>query len=496
MITRRSTTLPPCLRLLLGAGLVLGAPGAVGAQEGGLGLRAGTAPTPVASELPRGAGPVRKGRPPQLRRTRPATSAVTRPPLRGSVARDVEAAVQPSLVGLPDRPAPAAPSLRRKAPEEDPWAPLGWRMGGLTILPGIEQSIGYDTNPNRVDTGAKGSAVHRTEAEVRLRSDWSRHALTGALRGSYSAYPGVDGANRPEGEGVLALRLDALRDTQIDLESRFRLDTQRPGSPELGAEVRNRPIVATLGASAGVTERFNRLSIGLRGSVDRFVYEDARLTSGTTLDQGDRELTQGTLRLRGSYEPTPGLIPFVEASVDTRVHDRSVDRSGLRRDSTGLTARVGTTFEMTRTLTGEVAAGYQARDYEDPRLRELRGPVGEAALIWAASPLTTVRLRGAALLEETTIPSASGAVTARGTLEVQHDLRRNLSVTIGGTLAETDYDGIRLREETRAGSVRVDYKLTRSVALRASFTHERLTSTSPGSDYTANVYLVGLRFQP
>jgi hypothetical protein len=32
--------------------------------------------------------------------------------------------------------------------------------------------------------------------------------------------------------------------------------------------------------------------------------------------------------------------------------------------------------------------------------------------------------------------------------------------------------------------------------LRASFTHERLKSTDPGSDYSANTYLVGVRFQP
>jgi hypothetical protein len=31
--------------------------------------------------------------------------------------------------------------------------------------------------------------------------------------------------------------------------------------------------------------------------------------------------------------------------------------------------------------------------------------------------------------------------------------------------------------------------------VRASFTHERLQSTAPGSDYTANIVLVGLRMQ-
>jgi hypothetical protein len=43
---------------------------------------------------------------------------------------------------------------------------------------------------------------------------------------------------------------------------------------------------------------------------------------------------------------------------------------------------------------------------------------------------------------------------------------------------------------------RLEYKLTRSVAVRASFIHERLKSTAPGSDYTANTYLLGLRFNP
>ena len=79
---------------------------------------------------------------------------------------------------------------------------------------------------------------------------------------------------------------------------------------------------------------------------------------------------------------------------------------------------------------------------------------------------------------------------------MQPDLRRNISLIGSATVTERDYRGIQLQEEGFAGSVRLDYRLTRSVALRASFTHERLKSSDPGSDYTANVYLVGLRFQP
>jgi hypothetical protein len=43
--------------------------------------------------------------------------------------------------------------------------------------------------------------------------------------------------------------------------------------------------------------------------------------------------------------------------------------------------------------------------------------------------------------------------------------------------------------------VKLDYKITRTISLRGSFMHELLDSTFANADYTANVYLVGLRFQ-
>ncbi|MDQ4136065.1 MAG: outer membrane beta-barrel protein, partial [Pseudomonadota bacterium] len=225
-------------------------------------------------------------------------------------------------------------------------------------------------------------------------------------------------------------------------------------------------------------------------------YEDARLTDGTILDQSDRDRTQYEARLRTGYELKPGWVPFVEGIADTRVYDRRVNDAGFRRSSEGLGARAGSTFEITPLLTGEASAGYMTRDYEDERIRELRGPIADGALIWAPTPLTTVRLRGTTELGDTSVEESNGVQVSRATFEVQHDLRRNISLIGSLTLSEADYQGIRLREEGFEGSVKLDYRLTRSVALRASFTHERLKSTEPGSDYTANVYLVGLRFQP
>jgi hypothetical protein len=516
----RPITLPRLAgALLLAAGSAALLSGAL-AQDGGLArLRgAGSPSTAVAGTAPARAGQAsgeagstaadardgtrlrpgeRRTRRAQARRSRQPTAAPVRSTIHAPVASpNVARPVQPVQVGIPD-PAAPVPRPRPKRPaEEDPYAQLGLRLGGVTVLPAIQEGVGYDSNPNRDAGRHKGSTVFRTDGEVQIKSDWSAHALTGLLRGSYSAYPNVKGADRPEGEGRLGLRLDVSRDTQVDLEGRFALDTQRPGSPDLNAQVTERPLVLTSGAAAGVTQRFNRLLVGVRGTVDRTVYEDAKLPNGTVLDQSDRDATQYGLRLRAGYELTPGVIPFVETLADTRVHDRAVDNAGFRRDSDGLGVRAGTTFEITRTLTGEASGGVQRRTYDDPRLKDLRGPLVEAALIWSATPLTTVRLKAQTSVDETTIPYSSGILTRTARLEVQHDLRRNLSVTGILGVTENDYKGVPLEERTTTAGARVEYRLTRSVALRASFTHERLKSSTPGSDYTANTVLLGLRFNP
>lgn len=421
-------------------------------------------------------------------------------PVRASGVRGVTQrqfrAPQTGVAGLPTTPPPPPSPRRRAAAEEDPYAPLGLRLGNVTLKPGLTSSVGYDTNPQRTAGSTRtGSAFGRLEGDLDVQSDWNVHELKGKLRGGYSRFFRDENASRPDGEGNLDLRLDASRDTRILLETRAKIDTQRPGSPDLTSAVVGRPLIYQYGGSAGVTHDINRLQMTLRGSVDRSDYEDGKLSNGGIVSQRDRNQTQYGLRLRAGYEVTPGFRPFVQGEVDTREFDQAVDSSGYRRSSDGATIRVGSTFEISRQLTGEISAGYQNRRYDDARLRDLKGFVGDAAILWSPTPLTTVTLRGASELGDTTIAGSSGTTARRVSLEIAHALRRNLTVTGIASFGRTEYEGQGLREDFSSLGARVEYKLTRTVAIRASFTHERLNSTAQNSDYTANIAQVGLRLQ-
>jgi hypothetical protein len=395
---------------------------------------------------------------------------------------------------------PTIPIKPRLKGDDAPYAPIGVGIGNVRLRPSLETSVGYDSNPNRVATPLRGSSELRADGALNIQSEWSNHELKGDLRLGYADFPQVPKANRPDGAGTLIGRIDVTRDTQIDLGARYTLATQRPGSPELpfgtgGTTVTNQPLIFSSGATLGATQRFNRLELSLKGTFDRTVNQNATQSDGTIINLAANNFNAYGVTGRAAYEISPKLKPFVETTVDTRRYDQLLDQNGFERSSNGVSARGGATYQITSLISGEASAGYGQRKYEDPRLSNLNGPLVDASLIYTPTPLTKITLRGTTSFDETSVSNASGAVVRRLTLEVSHALLRNVTLTALGTFQDTQYRGVTLEEKYFNGTLRAEYNLTRTVAVRASYTFEKLKSTSVGSDYTANVFLLGLRFQ-
>jgi hypothetical protein len=392
---------------------------------------------------------------------------------------------------------PLSPAQRlrlRRLPEEDPFDPVGIRAGSFILRPAIEAMAGYDTNPERV-TGGRGSRLAIISPELVVRSDWERHALDADIRGSYSTYEDVPFADRPNLDAKVDGRIDVHRDTRVDLQGRLLVSTDNPGSPNLQADLAKLPIFTTVGTSAGIAHRFNRLEIALKGSFDRTDYQESQLTDGTSAGNEDRNFNQYGAQLRGSYELLPGVKPFAEVGVDTRRHDLEVDRSGTMRDSTGITPKVGTTYEISPKLTGEISVGYLLRTYKDPTLPDLRGLISDTSLLWTASALTSIKLTARSTAEESVVAGVSGTLKRDAGVEVEHRFRRYLIGTFRLGYGLDDYVGSTREDRRFAASAALTYKLTRTLHIKGELRHEMLRSNSAGADYDATIALLGLRLQ-
>ena len=485
-----------------------GAPAPPLPADGGIGTAAG----PGAAEAPRGRFAFPKGTAKTADRTR--TPRKGPPPLPGLQAypssapaslrlRAGGAAIDtvgdvlrpaPSVAVLPPEGLPAGVRLRNRI-EDAPYDPVGVEVGSLRLTPYVTQSLGFDSNPNQTQSGLRPSAFERTEGGLGVASTWSRNALTASLHGGYDAFFSAPEANRPDATGVIDYRYDLDRDTALDAETRFAVDTQRIGSPEVAAGAQSRPLIATFGGAVGGSETLGRLNLALHGSLDRTAYDDARDAGGGFQDLASENFDDAGVRLRATYEMTPVLRPFVDVFADDRLHDREVDYIGFRRDSIGVTGQVGSSFELTRLLSGELSAGYGGRSYEDPRLKDITSPVFNGAITYAATPLTTVSFRAATSFDETTVAGSPGTESQSATLQVTHALLRNLTVTAALSYLNTDYVGVPITEDTLAETLKAEVHLSRSWVATASYDHEHLNSTLPGSSFGQNVFLLGLRWQ-
>jgi hypothetical protein len=383
----------------------------------------------------------------------------------------------------------------------------------MRLSPFVATSGGYDTNPNRLSAYTAGAAppsvynspvpssLLRVDTGLKLRTDWARDDLKAELRLGYVDYLENQPASRPDGAGGLVGRYDVTRDTAIDLLGRFWLDTQRPGAPALSSGlpnvyVANRPLVITAGASLGVTQKFGRLDVVVRGAYDRAIFQNAHYTDGSTLNLESTNYNDYGLVGEVGYALTPDVRPFVKTVYDSRIHDSYLDPYGYARDSTGFLARGGVTLKFSDLLTGEAAVGYAEREYRDPRLQPVSTPTLDASLVYTPSALTTAAIRMTTTVNETTLQDASAQVTHAIGFEVAHDLFRNLKFTPAGNFFENTYVGSTTVERGFSLGAKIDYKITRSISLKASYSHERLNSSAQNSNYQADVFMAGVRVQP
>jgi hypothetical protein len=219
------------------------------------------------------------------------------------------------------------------------------------------------------------------------------------------------------------------------------------------------------------------------------------LSDGTLVNNESRNFSAYGLELRGSYEWTPGVKPFVSVTTDKRVYDLSTDSPDTSRNSKGLTPRIGTSFELSRQLTGEVSVGYTKRDYEDPQLRDLDGVVADASLIWTASALTKVTLTAKTSVYESTDPQVSGVLARDFGVQVDHSFRDWLIGTLKFGYGLDDYVGTTQVDNRFSTGAGLTYKMNRNVQWKGEVRREQRSSNVAGQDYTANIFLLGLRLQ-
>lgn len=399
--------------------------------------------------------------------------------------------VNPST-GKVEEPVQLSSVVRRKraVEEEDPYAPLGIRLGSFLLFPAVETGMGYSTDGSRGDQGA----VYRILPELRASSQWSRHAVNVNLRGGYDYYEAQSPNERPFYEADVSGRLDIGHDQTLEGGALYRKDREQTNS--LDAQVTGAPAdVQTIQGRGIYSHNFGYLQMQLRSSLTHYEYDDATNSLGVVIDNSDRNYWRGEYALRGTYNRGALLAPFAEVAYDTRTYDDQFDASGYERDSSGWRLRGGVRIAEGKVLSGEIAAGYLQQNPEDSRFAVLRAAIVDGNITWKPSALTTIIVAVSSDFNGTATSGTSGYLSRRADLTIRHALLRQLILSAGASYEEDQFQDISRTDKVYGARAGVDYFFNRYAALRLIASHEKRDSNIPGQGYQNSTIEARLRLQ-
>jgi hypothetical protein len=387
---------------------------------------------------------------------------------------------QASVDGLRNR-------MARDTEDEAP----GIRLGTFVLRPALTEGIGYETQ--KVGGGSDERSFSQTTLRGTLTSDWSRHQLTVSGEGVWQENISGTSETEPSADIQADLRLDLAEETIAHITAGYTFFREDTIAPNATVDAAQQADVNTFTGGLSFERSLGLLRGRIGARAIRTTYGDVTLSDGTRLSQSDRNTTAGELTTRIGYELSPAIVPFVEGKYLRTGYDTTADAFGYRRASDTYTGETGVAVDFGEKLSGELAAGYVLRQFEDGRLSDVSGLAIDGNATWSPHRGTDVSLDLITALEESTTPGESGPIVyaLRGT--ITREVRENVVARLGGGYVYRDYvddQGI-ADEQVYSVTAGLTWSLNRYLALDGDVSFEQSRQPGSGDEQIAAV-TVGL----
>jgi len=412
------------------------------------------------------------------------------------LARDQRASFRPQ----PER---GETVTNRPRPELDP---LGVRAGGLSIYPRLGLQEFYNDNIFATDSNETDDFITLISPRVDVTSDWTKHAFDLYAKAAIGRYADQTGEDFEDFSVGTNGRLDITQRANLRAGVGYDRLHEGRGSPDDVRRTGGSPAVEpTLfdDSSAFLTYRqlLGRFLLESGGVVDRLTYDNVRRENGETIINNDRDraIIGGNLKI--GYEFMPGYTAFTKGEVDYRRYDDLCcdalnPLNQFDRDSQGYLIEVGTDFDVTAVLFGNVAIGYRSQDYDDSRFDTIGDVAGRASLTWNPTGLTTVSAsitRGDVI--ETTQSGSPAIFETTGRVTLDHELLRNLLLQAVVSVSDDDYQDIDRSDTYVRAGFGAKYLMNRYIHLDLSYDYLSRGSNAQGGDFTNNTIFLGALFR-
>ncbi|WP_419815170.1 outer membrane beta-barrel protein [Glacieibacterium sp.] len=356
----------------------------------------------------------------------------------------------------------------------------GVPIGTFTLSPNITGSANYSDNIFAQRDARVSDTFFRVEPTAILQSNWSQRSLTLSANGRFDRYANQTSEN-VDAVSASAYGVQQFGDsTRLRLVARYQNDRESREGQTVFA-LTQRPVhYENESVALGVSQRFASVLVSGEAGYDRFNFDDARLRNGPVIDEDFRDRDTYNLRLRAEIAQSPSLAYFVQGLREATNYDRPDGGTGNLRGNTRYQVLGGARFELPLGARGEIGVGYVNSQSEGARYRTFSGLALSSRVTLFPTELTTVNVSLQRSVNDAGVPNSTGYLVTSGTVQVDHELLRNL--ILGANIGyETDnFNGIDRRDRRLTAGATAEYKLGRAFWIR--FGYDFIDLSSRGVD--------------
>ena len=331
-------------------------------------------------------------------------------------------------------------------------------LGAFDLYPGLAIGGQYTSNLFANNDRRRSDIALVVRPELTVRTSSGPYRATAYARGDLRRYASHVSENTEEGmaglEGSVAVgalsSLSAGASYGAFITPRFAAD-----SPVDAAK----PLEYTgVNAFAGATIEGAATRVILRADAASLRFRDAPRVGGGTLFTRDRDRARYQASVRIERALSPAVSVYGAASVNAI--DYRFATTGTR-DSKGYGVYVGSSFEVSALMRGDVRVGYIRQTFDLAGVRPLSGLGTLGRLVYFPNRLWTITATAESSIQDSGVPGTGGVLHRGGSIRSDHELRRYLIAGIEGGYFRDTYRGIRRRDVLPYADVSLTY-LSRS----------------------------------
>jgi hypothetical protein len=403
----------------------------------------------------------------------------------------------PQAPAAPGQPVLAGQTVtQRPRPELDP---TGLHVRDFFWFPEAELDEAFNNNIFATPSPTTSDFITLVQPRFDLLSSFPQNALNlhgGAALQFYARDPSQNTQS-----GFLAAdgRLDVTSGSSLYGGVRLAhlyLPRTAPTSPGNAAE----PVTFNAyTVNAGYLQTGLRLGYQAEVAVHGEQYNAVPLIGGGISPQSPNNVTiyQGTLR--GNYEFAPDYQAYLRYAENLRILPITVP-GGVSFDSLGYRIDAGLQILPSGVAYGEIYVGYLSQVFHTPSLGSISAPDAGGQMVWNVTRLTTLTFTGLRTVVQSNSAisgTGSGYLASSGTMNVDHELLRNLLLNASVGYENDAFQGVSRNDNVFSAGAGVKYLLNRNLYLGGSFSYlQRISSgTMPGAPYSQNILMLRLSTQ-